>query len=39
MGLLTLFFIWKQDLLANIIAHIVTDGVGIIIMPILIHSQ
>jgi membrane protease YdiL (CAAX protease family) len=38
-GLLTFFYIWKQDLLANIIAHVVTDSVGIIVMPFLAHTQ
>ncbi len=32
-GLLTIFYIWKQDLLACMIAHAVTDAIGLIIMP------
>jgi membrane protease YdiL (CAAX protease family) len=34
-GLLTAFFIWQQDLLANIVAHTLVDGTGLVIMPLL----
>jgi hypothetical protein len=29
-AVLTLFFIWRQDLLANILAHAATDAVGLL---------
>jgi membrane protease YdiL (CAAX protease family) len=29
-GMLTLFFVWQQDLLANIVAHAATDVVGLL---------
>ena len=32
---LTLFFLWQGDLLANIIAHVVTDFAGIVLPPLL----
>jgi membrane protease YdiL (CAAX protease family) len=31
--ILTAFFIWQQDLTANIIAHVVTDLMGLVVMP------
>ena len=34
-GLLTAFFVWRQDLLANIVAHGVMDAMGLVIMPLL----
>ena len=30
-GILTLFFVWRGDLVANIIAHVVTDLAGIVL--------
>jgi membrane protease YdiL (CAAX protease family) len=35
----TLFFVWRKDLTANIIAHFVTDFVGIVIVPLLTQAQ
>ena len=32
-GILTVFYLWTGDLLTAIIAHVVTDSVGIIIVP------
>src|SRR6185436_1521087 len=32
-GVITLFYLWKRDLPATIIAHIVTDLVGIVVTP------
>jgi membrane protease YdiL (CAAX protease family) len=32
-GILTVFYIWQQDLSANIIAHVLTDFAGIVIIP------
>ena len=29
----TAFFAWRRDLLANIVAHVVVDGMGIVVMP------
>jgi uncharacterized protein len=34
-AILTLFFIWRRDLTANVIAHFVTDFAGIVIVPLL----
>jgi len=34
-GILTAFFIWRQDLLANIVAHVIVDGMGLVVMPLL----
>jgi membrane protease YdiL (CAAX protease family) len=31
--IVTLFFIWRRDLLANIIGHVVTDLAGLVIFP------
>lgn len=33
-GVLTLFYVWTKDLDANIIAHVATDFVGIVLMPL-----
>jgi len=32
-GVLTVFYVWRRDLLANIIAHVVVDLVGLAIVP------
>ena len=32
-GISTAFFAWRRDLLANIVAHVVVDGMGIVVMP------
>ena len=34
----TAFYVWRRDLLANIIAHVVTDFVGIV-LPLLLAVQ
>ena len=31
----TAFFLWRQDLLANIVAHTITDGMAFVIVPLL----
>lgn len=38
-AILTAFFIWQRDLTANIIAHVVTDLMGLVIMPALTQSK
>jgi membrane protease YdiL (CAAX protease family) len=38
-AILTLFFIWRKDLTANIIAHFVTDFAGIVIVPLLAATR
>lgn len=37
-AILTAFFVWRQDLTANIIAHVVTDLMGLVIMPMRTRS-
>lgn len=37
-GLLTLLYFWTGDLVAAIVAHIITDTVGIIAIPTLAHK-
>lgn len=34
-GLGVAFFVWRRDLLANIVAHVTGDGMGLVIAPIL----
>ena len=34
-AILTAFFLWRHDLVANIIAHVATDAVGLIVGPAL----
>ena len=34
-GLGTAFFAWRQDLLANIAAHVTVDVMGLVIVPML----
>ena len=34
-GIPTLFHIWCQDVAANIVAHVVTDIIGVVLMPLL----
>jgi membrane protease YdiL (CAAX protease family) len=29
------FFAWRRDLLANIVAHIIVDGMGLVVVPVL----
>jgi len=38
-GVLTAFFIWRHDLTANVIAHVLTDFVGIVVVPLLARSK
>jgi membrane protease YdiL (CAAX protease family) len=38
-GVLTAFFIWRRDLTANVIAHVLTDFVGIVVVPLLTRSM
>jgi membrane protease YdiL (CAAX protease family) len=32
-AVLTAFYVWRQDLLANIVAHTIVDTMGLIVMP------
>ena len=34
-GIAVAFFAWRRDLLANIIAHVIVDGMGLVIVPAL----
>jgi membrane protease YdiL (CAAX protease family) len=34
----TAFYLWRRDLLANIVAHVVTDFAGLVV-PILIAGK
>jgi membrane protease YdiL (CAAX protease family) len=38
-AILTLFYIWQQDLLANIVAHVITDFTGIVMPPLLARMR
>ncbi len=38
-GILTLFYVWRHDLPANIIAHVVTDFVGIVLGPLYARAR
>jgi uncharacterized protein len=38
-GLAVGFFAWRQDLLANIVAHVTVDGMGLVVMPWLMRRQ
>ncbi|MBF0529435.1 MAG: CPBP family intramembrane metalloprotease [Deltaproteobacteria bacterium] len=38
-GVLTSFFIWRFDLTANVIAHVLTDLVGIVVVPLLARKK
>ena len=29
------FFVWRRDLLANVIAHVTCDGLGLVVIPLL----
>ena len=35
----TAFFVWRRDLLANMIAHVTVDAVALIIIPALSHAR
>lgn len=34
-GVFTLFYVWQRDLVANVLAHVAVDAVGLIIVPAL----
>ena len=34
-GLAMSFFAWRRDLLANIVAHTIVDGMGLVVIPAL----
>lgn len=36
--LVTLLYLWKRDLMVNVIAHIVIDGIPLLILPVLIQQ-
>ena len=38
-GVLTLFYVWTKDLNANILAHVTTDFVGIVLTPLLATAK
>ena len=38
-SVLTVFYILNQDLMANIIAHVTTDFIGIVVMPLLARMK
>ena len=38
-GLAVAFFVWRRDLLANIVAHVTVDGMGLVIVPVLSHFR
>ena len=33
-GLAVAFFVWRKDHLANIVAHVIVDGMGLVIVPL-----
>ncbi len=38
-AMLTIFYIWQQDLLANVVAHVITDFAGIVMPPLLARMR
>jgi membrane protease YdiL (CAAX protease family) len=38
-GLGTAFFVWRRDLLANIVAHVTVDAMGLVIVPLLSQAR
>jgi membrane protease YdiL (CAAX protease family) len=36
-AIFTAFFMWRHDLAANIVAHVITDFVGIVLPPLLVR--
>jgi membrane protease YdiL (CAAX protease family) len=38
-GLAVAFFVWRRDLLANIVAHVIVDGMSLVIVPALTLSS
>lgn len=35
--LVTLLYLWRRDLVVNIVAHVTIDGVGLLLIPLLAH--
>lgn len=35
--LITLLYLWRRDLVVNIVAHVTIDGVGLLLIPLLNH--
>ncbi len=35
--LITLLYLWRRDLVVNIVAHLTIDGVGLLLIPVLSH--
>ena len=38
-GIAIAFFVWRRDLLANIVAHVTVDGMGLVVVPLLTHAR
>jgi uncharacterized protein len=34
---ITLLYLWKRDLMLNVVAHLVVNGIGLILVPALLH--
>jgi membrane protease YdiL (CAAX protease family) len=34
-GVFTLFYVWQRDLVANVVAHVAVDALGLVIVPAL----
>lgn len=34
-GVFTLFYVWQRDLVANVVAHVAVDAVGLVVVPAL----
>ena len=37
-SLVTLLYLWRRDLVVNIVAHSTIDGIGLLLMPLVEHS-
>jgi membrane protease YdiL (CAAX protease family) len=37
--LLTLLYLWKRDLVVNIVAHFVVDGIGFLLVPLFVNRS
>jgi membrane protease YdiL (CAAX protease family) len=35
--LVTLLYLWRRSLMVNIMAHITIDGIGFLLVPLLVH--
>jgi membrane protease YdiL (CAAX protease family) len=35
--LITLLYLWRRDLVVNIVAHVTIDGIGLLLVPVLRH--